>query len=77
MRLNLDTEEVELVVDGQVALTSGQDVLHSWVEALNEKHKPHRSLDEPVVEEVKTEPVVEVKETSPEELDTTSEPVVE
>jgi hypothetical protein len=40
LRLNLDAEEVELVVDGQVALSSGQDVFVSWVEAFNEKHKP-------------------------------------
>jgi hypothetical protein len=40
LRLNLDAEEVELVVDGQVALSSGKDVLANWVQVLNEKNKP-------------------------------------
>lgn len=38
LRLNLDAEEVELVVDGQVALSSGADVFSNWVEAYNAKH---------------------------------------
>lgn len=52
MRLNLDAGEVELVVDGQVALSSGPDVFKSWVEVYNEKHKPARvepvSVEAPV-----------------------------
>jgi hypothetical protein len=48
LRFNLDAEEVELTVDGQTALTSGQDVFKSWVDAYNDKHKP--SIDEPVEE---------------------------
>lgn len=55
LRLNLDAEDVELVVDGQVALTTGSDVFKSWVEAYNEKHKPVEPV--PVVE-VPTEPTV-------------------
>ncbi len=54
MRFNLDAEEVELVVDGQVALSSGKEVFTNWVGAYNDKHKPA------VVEPVKVEaPVVE------------------
>ena len=49
LRYNPDAEEVELVVDNEVALTSGTDVFHSWVEDFNEKHKP--VVPEPVVEE--------------------------
>lgn len=47
MRLNLNAMEVELVVDGQVALTSGQDVFLSWVEAANKLNPP--PTPEPVV----------------------------
>lgn len=59
LRFNLDAEEVELTVDGEVAMSSGQDVFHSWVGAFNEKHK---TVDEPVEEkvvptEVETPPV--------------------
>lgn len=39
LRLNLDKEEVELVVDGQVAFASGSEVFKNWVEAYNAKHK--------------------------------------
>lgn len=64
LRLNLDSEEVELVVDGQVALTSGSDVLASWVQAINDKHKPVEE-EKKVAEEVATE------------VDTGSEPVLD
>lgn len=40
LRYNSDSEEVELVVDGEVALASGNDVFVSWVADYNEKHKP-------------------------------------
>lgn len=71
MRLNLDAGEVELVVDGQVALSSGKDVFSNWVEAYNEKNKP--LVVEPVtpaapvpaapvqVETPVTEPVLETQ----------------
>lgn len=78
LRFNLDAEEVELVVDGQVALSSGKEVFASWVGAYNEKHKPVHvepvEVKTPVVEEpVKveapvTEPVVE--ETATTEINT-------
>lgn len=45
LRFNLDNEEVELTVDGEVALASGQEVFRSWVSAYNDKHK---KVDEPV-----------------------------
>lgn len=66
LRFNLDAEEVELVVDGQVALSSGKEVFENWVGAYNEKHKP---VVEP--EPVKVEAPVEEK-TVP-----VAEPVVE
>src|SRR5690242_13971114 len=47
LRLNLDAGEVELVVDGQVALSSGPEVFANWVEVYNEKNKP--AVVEPVV----------------------------
>lgn len=40
MRLNLNSLEVELVVDGVVALSSGSDVFQSWVEAANKLNPP-------------------------------------
>jgi hypothetical protein len=46
MRLNLNAMEVELVVDGAVALSSGKDVFLSWVEAANKLNPPVHS--EPV-----------------------------
>ena len=65
LRLNLDAEEVELVVDNEVALTSGSDVFRSWVDAHNEKHKP--TIVEPVapvepVEEKVVNPATPVDE---------------
>jgi hypothetical protein len=86
LRLNLDAGEVELVVDGQVALSSGPEVFANWVEAYNEKHKPVVepvapaapvvealvSVEEPVVEAPVTPeaPVVEVTETPTVEVET-------
>lgn len=66
MRLNLDAGEVELVVDGQVALSSGPEVFKNWVDAYNEKHKP--VVEEPVkVEAPVVEPPVKVEEPVSEE----------
>jgi len=47
LRLNLEAEEVELVVDGAVALSSGPEVFRNWVEAYNEKHKPAEPVQAP------------------------------
>ena len=66
LRLNLSNDEVELVVDGQVALSSGPEVFKNWVEAYNEKHKPAPTVEEPVEEKqvvVDPEPPVETAET--------------
>jgi hypothetical protein len=62
LRLNLDAEEVELVVDGQVALSSGQDVFKSWVDAYNGKYPLEPVIvEKPVTVEVPVDPkVVEV-----------------
>ncbi|MGB3945388.1 MAG: hypothetical protein WBK76_00970 [Candidatus Saccharimonadales bacterium] len=72
LRLNLDAEEVELVVDDEVALSSGKDVFVNWVEAYNEKHKPVEqpaTAEEPVdVERPVEEKVVEVDEETVEEV---------
>lgn len=38
LRLNLDRDEVELVVDNEVTMASGPDVFASWVKAYNDKH---------------------------------------
>lgn len=46
LRYNPEAEEVELVVDEEVTLTSGADVFESWVGSYNEAHPV-----EPVVEE--------------------------
>lgn len=69
LRLNLDAEEVELVVDGKVAISSGQDVFHSWVEAYNAKHnyvvgqsqeqQPATPVEEKVVDVTTAETVSE------------------
>lgn len=88
LRLNLDAEEVELVVDGEVALTSGKDVLYSWVEAVNKKN--YVAPVEPAsTEPVKIEEPVKEKEVAPEEpvkeepkevvaeVDTPAQPVVD
>jgi hypothetical protein len=82
LRLNLDAEEVELVVDGQVALSSGQEVFKSWVEAYNGKHplepvvveKPV-SVEVPVDEKViePANPVPTVPEVPAEPVDNSKE----
>lgn len=75
LRLNLDAEEVELVVDGKVAISSGQDVFRSWVTAYNEKHKPVPA--EPKVVDVSTaEPVTPSPEPA-EAVETDVEPPVD
>lgn len=72
-RLNLDEEDVELVLDGKVVDTVGKAVLQSWVAALNEKNK---TVEEPVAP--KEVNVVEaVEESSAEDVDTPTEPVVQ
>ncbi len=85
LRLNLDSESVELVVDGQVALESGSDIFKNWVAAYNEKHKVHVepvkveepvaaspvNLDAPVQESVVETPTVEVN-TDTEGVDSTN-----
>ena len=76
LRYNPDAEEVELVVDDEVALTSGADVFQSWVEDYNEKHpvpveEPVRE-EEPVTEPVTPAQPVEEKEVVP-EVDKTDE----
>lgn len=72
LRYNETSEEVELIVDNEIALTSGTDVFVSWVEAYNEKHKP----EEPEIEEEVNEEVPEeTEEEAPaeEESDDTDE----
>lgn len=54
LRYNETLEEVELLVDNEVALTSGKDVFESWVSAYNEAHP-----QEPVQEEETNEKEVE------------------
>lgn len=65
MRLNLDAEEVEVTVDGTVAISSGQDVFKSWVDAYNDKHKP--AIVEPSANNVVDVTAAETVETSVEE----------
>lgn len=81
MRLNLDAEEVELVVDGQVALASGPDVFKNWVDAYAEKQVPptdYKALYEEAQAKLdaKPEPVVVPEPVTP-PLPETPEPVVE
>jgi len=40
LRYNPEAEEAELVVDNEVALSSGKEVFASWVEAYNDAHPP-------------------------------------
>lgn len=78
LRMNLDTEDIELVVDGKLVDTVGPDVVASWVTALNEKRKaaiePHTedTLLVNVIPEVPATPVEPVATTpaavSPEEV---------
>jgi hypothetical protein len=70
IRLNLDKEEVELVVDNQVVATVEKHVVHSWVEAINEKNKPAHEEPIKVDAPVEDEPVkvdAPVEEPAPEE----------
>lgn len=66
LRYNPEVEEVELVVDDEVALTSGKDVFESWVGAYNEKH-PLPVPDPVVVEAPVGEKKVDVEEPVKEE----------
>ena len=50
LRFNIDTEEVEFVVDDKVVVASGQDVFESWVNAYNAKHPPVIEPQAPVEE---------------------------
>lgn len=67
VRLNLDTEDVELVLDGKVVDTVGNDVLNSWVDAINAKREAANpkpvAVDAPV--EDKTAPPVEATAETP------------
>lgn len=81
LRLNLDAEEVELVVDGKVATSTGPEVFKNWVDAYNEKHKPlepevvHEEHDKKVdVDEPVEEKHVPVEE---ETVETSTEEVVD
>jgi hypothetical protein len=49
MRFNPDAGEVELVVDGEVALASGREEFQSWVAYENEQNPP--AAPEPTEEE--------------------------
>ena len=72
LRYNENSEEVELLVDNEVALTSGNDVFVSWVEAYNEKHKPEEpEIEKEVNEEVPEQ--VEEETSAEEESDDTDE----
>lgn len=60
LRLNLDAEEVELVVDGKVVMSSDKDVFLNWVEAVNNKNglvdlSAEKAALELQVEELKTQ----------------------
>ena len=69
LRFNLDSEEVELTYDGEVALSSGTEVFKSWVDAYNEKHKPAPA---PVVVDVA--PAAPEAEVENETVEETTEP---
>lgn len=71
LRFNLDAEEVELVVDGEVAMSSGSDVFANWVEVYNEKHKPAVEPTPEPEPEKKVETPVEEKEVPLETKETT------
>lgn len=65
MRLNTETEEVEVLIDEEVLASSGKELFVNWVGWYNEKHKPvepevkvEETTDEPVVDKPE-EPVVD------------------
>lgn len=37
IRLNVETEEVEFLFDNEVAFVVEKEVIHSWVDAINDK----------------------------------------
>ena len=65
MRYNSNAQEVELLVDNEVAFSSGKDVFESWVKAYNDANpQPEKVLDvENPVEEKVVEPGNEVVDT--------------
>jgi hypothetical protein len=71
LRYNATNDEVELTVDGEVALTSGKEVFESWVRAYNDKYQvlaqPQEPVQPVVVETATVEPEQKVIETPVEE----------
>lgn len=63
VRLNLDAQDIEVLVNDKVIDTVGSDLLASWVEAINEKNgvgtEPVKAEDK---EEAPTDVVDENKE---------------
>lgn len=86
LRLNLDTEDIEVVVDDKVVDSVGKDVVDSWFNALGEKRKANKEAHNEnnlivetvpaVVPDAPKEPVedaaVEVPAETPEEVSTDS-----
>lgn len=62
LRYNPDTEEVELVVDNEVALSSGKEVFESWVDAHNEAHPDKFVEPEPTEEEKLRQQVADLEQ---------------
>lgn len=79
LRYNATNEEVELVVDGEVAFGSGKETFESWVKAYNEVHplEPKVVEVQAPVEEKVVEPGNEVKQEPQEAVDTLPDPVVD
>lgn len=63
LRYNAQGEEVELLVDGEVAMSSGPEVFASWVEVYNESHPP--APPEPVEPPTPVEPPAPVEPAAP------------
>ena len=79
LRYNVTSEEVELLVDGEVAFGSGSETFKSWVDAYNNAHPLEPKIVEvpaPVPDKV-VEPGNEVKEEPQEVVDTLPDPVVD
>lgn len=60
MRYNATAQEVELLVDNEVAFSSGKDVFESWVKAYNDANPPKVVEPAAPVEEKVVEPGNEV-----------------
>ncbi len=76
IRFNVDTEDVELVLDDKVVDTVGTEVVQSWMTAYNDKHgfaKQPVQVEEVETTEVTTDTTTEGESTDGQEQSTEGE----